>query len=139
MDVMNLLLLLGALLLLLLLLVIIYLLNRSKAVPKRPSAEKGAQPQESSPLAFDALEAVILNQQSSQAELSGAVEAICSHHGTIRAATLERYLRLMVALCRHPHTDKSTVIALDRGLQGQNPNFAQELEAALRKGLNSRG
>ena len=139
MDVMNLLLLLGALLLLLLLLVIIYLLNRSREVSKRPPAEKGAQPQESGLATFDALEAVILDQQSSKAELSRAVDAICRHHGTIRTATLERYLRLMVALCRHPRTDKSIVIALDRGLQGQNPNFSQELEAALRKGLNSRG
>jgi hypothetical protein len=138
MTVTNLLLVLGALLVLLLLLVVIYLLNRPGPAPQRRSSGKAAQPKKGGLPAFDALEAVILDPKSPKAELSRAVDTIRRHHGTIRAESLERYIHLVIALCRHPQTDKSLVIALDRGLQEQNPNFSQELEAALRKGLNAR-
>jgi hypothetical protein len=139
MDLSVLIMMLAGLLALLLLLVVVYLLNRPKPASKRRPSDKALKPAEGGLSTFDALEAVILDPKSSKAELSKAVDAIRSNHAMIRAGTLERYTRLMTALCRHPHTDKSLVISLDKGLQEQNPNFRQELEAALQKGLNARG
>ena len=141
MDVTTLILTMAGLLGILLVLVLIYVGgSSSKPAPVSVSPEPAADPKApAAPRGFDALEAVILNRKSSKQELRDATLAIAKQYGKVYATTLTRYTRIIVALCRHPQTDKRIIVDFDRALRDQNPNLKTEIDMALKKGLDSRG
>jgi hypothetical protein len=139
----DLFLLLVALMGLLILVVILYVVTGRNKVPAKVSDTpvKAAQPPKKrapSRLTLDGAEAIILDRGSSREDLAAAVDAISRNYAQVHATTLSRYSRIIVSLCRHPQTNKDLVVQLDRALQKESPNLHQELEAALKKGLNSR-
>lgn len=139
---------LGVLMVLLLILVAVYVISDSK--PSRPKAttvaSESPKPEATPPTrkppkerpTFDAVEAIILDRSSSAAALEEAVEMISRYYTQVHATTLQRYIRIIVTLCRHPQTSKEMIVALDRALQNANPNWRPEIDAALKKGLESR-
>jgi hypothetical protein len=141
MDVTTLILTLTGLLGVLLVLVLIYIFTRGPKEPAKAAVKTETAPRRAPEglRTLEALEAVIRDRSSSKEELSSAVEAIGSHYGKIHATTLARYSRIIMSLCRHPNTDKTIIIGFDKVLRQQNPGMRQELDLALRKGLDSRG
>jgi flagellar basal body-associated protein FliL len=127
---------------LLILVVVVYVVSGAKKAPVEavaaPVKAKAPGKRPSSRLTFDAAEAIILDRGSSREDLAAAVDAISRYYAQVHATTLSRYSRIIVSLCRHPRTNKDLVVQLDRALQKQSPNLHQELDAALKKGLNSR-
>lgn len=145
MDVTTLILALTGLLGILLVLVLIYIFARAPKEKPQTAAPKSAGKSEAAPRkapegvpTLDALEAVVFNRSSSKEALRSAVEAIGMHYGKIYATTLNRYMRIIMSLCRHPNTDKTILVNFDKTLRQQNPGMRQELEMALKKGLDSR-
>lgn len=141
MDITTLILTMAGLLGVLLVLVLIYVGGSSSTpTPVSASEEPVSESKASAaPRGFDALEAVVLNRKSSKEELRDATLGIARQYGKIYATTLTRYTRIIVALCRHPQTDKRIIVDFDRALRDQNPNLKTEIDMALKKGLDSRG
>ena len=142
MDITLLIVIMSVLLGLLLILVLVYVSNGTSK-PEQPASSKPSQPmerkKEATPQTFESLEAIVLDRNCTKQALRDAAKAIASQYGQVHATTLQRYSRIIVALCRHPQTDKQIIIDFDKSLRKQNPNLKIELEMALQKGLDSRG
>ena len=145
MDVSTLVLTLAGLLGLFLLLVLLYVFGRKPTGEVPKAAVRSSEPDapvirpKAGVRSFDALEAIVLDRSSSKTELHDAVDEIARHYGKLYATTFNRYAHIIMALCRHPQTDKDIIIILDKALRKQNPSMRHELDMALQKGLNSRG
>jgi len=139
MDITTLILAMAALLGVLFVLVLLYT-SKGRSPKSEPVSPSLQEPYRAAarPRTFDELEAVILDRKSSKEQLRDASAEIGSRFARVYATTLGRYSHIIVALCRHPKTDKDIVVAFDRALREANPNLRQELDAALQKGLNSR-
>lgn len=92
------------------------------------------------------LRAIIKNRHSSSKELSEAIGLVVKYHGTIHPKLgirphpdFDIYMEMIIHLCRHPHTNKEIILQFDRELNRLNPEYKQELNEAITKGLNSRG
>ena len=139
MDVTTLIMTLTGLLGVLLVLVLIYIFARTPSKePAKAAPEATPRKAPEALRTLEVLEAVIRDRSSSKEELRSAVEAIGRHYGKIHATTLARYSRIIMSLCRHPQTDKTIIVSFDKVLRQQNPGMRQELDLALRKGLDSR-
>ncbi|ABB43322.1 hypothetical protein Suden_0041 [Sulfurimonas denitrificans DSM 1251] len=95
---------------------------------------------------LDALVAIIKNKKSDSKKLSFALDMILKHHGTfhkkmgVRAhKDFDIYMDVLFTLCRHPNTNKDLIINFDKELARLNPDYKQEINNAISKGLNSRG
>jgi hypothetical protein len=49
------------------------------------------------------------------------------------------YMDVLFTLCRHPNTNTDLIINFDKELARLNPDYKQEINNAISKGLNSRG
>lgn len=95
---------------------------------------------------LDTLVAIVKNKKSDSTRLAYALNAIIKHHGLIHkkmGATPHRdfdtYMGILFTLCRHPNANKNLIIDFDRELTRLNPDYTQEINTAISKGLASRG
>lgn len=95
---------------------------------------------------FKVLIAMIKNKKSDAKKLEYALGMILKHHGKVHKKMGLRphpefmiYEDIIFTLCRHPHTNKDLIIDFDRELLKLNPEYKQEINDAMTKGLNSRG
>ena len=95
---------------------------------------------------FEALRRVIKNKRSSTDDLAEALDLIVKYHGKIHARLgirahpdFDRYMDVIVALCRHPNVTSTLVVKFDRELSERNPDYVKEINDSITKGLNSRG
>ncbi len=92
------------------------------------------------------LHAVIKNKNSTEAELKEALELIIKYYGKVHKKLglrahpeFEIYRDILFKICRHPNTNKDLIVGFDRDLGRLNPEYKQEINEAITKGLNSRG
>jgi hypothetical protein len=95
---------------------------------------------------LNVLVSIVKNKKSDAARLSYALDMILKHHGVfhkkmgLRAhKDFDIYEDVLFTLCRHPHANKNLIIDFDRELARLNPDYRQEINDAITKGLNSRG
>ncbi len=95
---------------------------------------------------FKVLIAMIKNKKSDAKKLEYALSMILKHHGKVHKKMGLRahpefaiYENIIFNLCRHPHTNKDLIVNFDREFLKLNPDYKQEINDAITKGLNSRG
>ena len=125
---------------------LLYLLlnsSKKKAIIKKKAKEKKER---SAFPTLESLVAIVKNKKSTKAELSEAIDQILKYHGTIHPKLGMRshpdfdiYGLVMLKICHHPHTDKKIILKYDRELRAKNPEYAQEINDFLTKGLDTRG
>jgi len=108
---------------------------------KEPSGE--VQKKE---LDLNYLAEIIKNKKSDAKKLQYALDAILKYHGKVHKKLgirahpdFDIYIDILFTLCRHPNANKDLIINFDRELERQNPEYKQEINEAITKGLNSRG
>jgi hypothetical protein len=89
---------------------------------------------------------IIKNKKSDSKKLQYALDAIIKYHGKVHKKLglrahpdFDIYIDILFTLCRHPNANKDLIINFDRELERQNPEYKQEINEAITKGLNSRG
>jgi len=89
---------------------------------------------------------IIKNKSSSAKVLSEALELVIKHHGKVHKKLglrphpdFDIYIDILFTICRHPNANKDMIITFDRDLEKLNPEYKQEINEAIAKGLNSRG
>ena len=94
---------------------------------------------------LDGLRSVIKEKKSTTAELRKALELIINFHGTIHPKLgvrthpdFDPYMDILFSICRHPNADKDMIISFDKELCRYNPEYKQDINEAMTKGLNSR-
>jgi len=88
---------------------------------------------------------VIKDKNSSTLELRKALELIIQFHGTVHTKLgvrahpdFDPYMDVLFTICRHPNADKDMIINFDRELGRLNPEYKQDINEAITKGLTSR-
>lgn len=89
---------------------------------------------------------IIKNKRSNADTLSEALELVIKHHGKVHKKLglrphpdFDIYIDILFTICRHPNANKNMIITFDRELEKLNPEYKQEINEAIAKGLNSRG
>jgi hypothetical protein len=108
---------------------------------KEPSGESHKKE-----LDLNYLAEIIKNKKSDSKKLQYALDAIIKYHGKVHKKLglrahpdFDIYIDILFTLCRHPNANKDLIINFDRELERQNPEYKQEINEAITKGLNSRG
>lgn len=92
------------------------------------------------------LVSILKNKKSDAKKLSEALELIIKHHGSVHQKLGIRphpdfniYMDILFTICRHKNTNKDIIIKFDRELTKLNPQYKQEINESITRGLNSRG
>ena len=95
---------------------------------------------------LESLRYIIRNRVSSKEALKEALDLVIKHHGHIpkRLGTrvnpqFDDYMEILIMICRHPNTDKNIIIDFDKQLSNLNPEYKNEINESITKGLDSRG
>ncbi len=95
---------------------------------------------------LNSLADIIKNKKSDVPKLAYALDLIKKHHGKVHKKLgirahpdFDIYMDILFTLCRHPNANKDLIINFDRELEKLNPEYKQEINEAITKGLNSRG
>jgi len=123
--------------------------NSNKKVSKaKPVVEKKTTPVKSldnMPNDLNSLKNIIKDKHSSTEELREALDLVIKYHGTIHTKLgirahpdFDPYMDILFTICRHPNADKDMIISFDRELGRLNPEYKQDINEAITKGLNSR-
>ena len=91
------------------------------------------------------LHSIVKNKASTTKELKEALELVIKYHGIIHPKLGTRthpdfniYDNILFRMCRHPNIDKDTILNFDKSLSKLNPNYKENINDAITKGLNSR-
>lgn len=94
---------------------------------------------------LESLRHIIRDRLSSKKELKEALDLVIKHHGHIpkRLGTrvnpgFDDYMEILIMICRHPNTDKSIILNFDKKLVTLNPDYKNEINESITKGLDSR-
>lgn len=88
----------------------------------------------------------VLKDKKSNEELLGeALDLIIKYHGTVHTKLglrshpdFDIYMDIIFTACRHPNINKDLIIKFDKELIRLNPEYKQDINEALTKGLTSR-
>lgn len=124
---------------------IFFLLSSKKKTKNLESGVKDSdtgQPQRD----LNSLRAIIKNKQTSEKELKNAVDLVLKEYGvidnrsdSIQNKSFDIYKEILFSICTHPNTNKNIIINFDKELRRFNPNYKDEINDAIKIGLNSRG
>lgn len=129
--------------------------GKEKKAKEKPSEikasieeEKGEPKSElpSKEMDLNSLANIIKNKKSDVPKLAYALDSIIKHHGKVHKKLgirshpdFDIYMGILFTLCRHPNANKDLIINFDREFERLNPEYKQEINEAITKGLNSRG
>ena len=118
-------------------------LNNKKPINQKKEPIKSSS--SSMPTDLESLRAIIKDKSSTTPQLRQALELIIKYHGTIHTKLglrahpdFDPYMDILFTICRHPNADKNMIINFDRELGRLNPEYKQDINEAMTKGLNSR-
>jgi len=101
--------------------------------------------EEELPTDLESLSLIIKDKASSTQKLGKALDLIIEYHGTVHTKLglrphpdFDIYADILFTLCRHRNADKDIVIKFDKELGSLNPDYKEDINEALTKGLNSR-
>jgi hypothetical protein len=97
------------------------------------------------PTDLESLRNIIKDKNTTEEMLKEALELIIKFHGTIHTKLglrahpdFDPYMEVLFTICRHPNADKDMIIYFDNELGRLNPEYKQDINEAITKGLNSR-
>ena len=95
---------------------------------------------------LESLRYIIRNRVSTKEQLKQALDDVLKYHGSIPKKFGSRmnplfngYMEILIMVCRHPNTDKDIIISFDKELSKRNPEYQNEINDSLKRGLDSRG
>lgn len=95
---------------------------------------------------LDYLLGVIKNKKTTTKELATVLDLVIKHHGNIAKKIgirthpdFDIYVDIILTICRHTNTNKNIIVKFDKELVTLNPDYKEEINDAITKGLNSRG
>lgn len=118
-----------------------------------PSNKKKPEPKKVAPVAknekpktdMNSLRTILRNRNTSASKLEETLDLVIKHHGTIHKKLGSRthpdfdaYMEILLVICRHKNTSKDIILKFDRELARKNPTYKQEINEAVKKGLDSR-
>ncbi len=134
------------LLVVLLILVFVLVARSSKKKPVQKKSTAATPSKKKKTRSFDELVAVLKDKTSSADELSNALKEMIGSYGKITPKLgtrphpdFDKYMLVILIICRHRHTNKNIILNFDRALSERNPDYKREISDAVQKGLNSRG
>lgn len=101
-------------------------------------SKKAVEPAEQTAVTFETLQGIIHRSSSTNGELNGAVDMIVERYGDMRDRGVDVYAALLEKLCIHPHTDSKVILRFEKALRGANPHHKEEIDKALKHGLEQR-
>ena len=130
----------------LLIFLFLYMQNSKKTVKIKKKTKQTKEAKKEENLNLDDLLAIIRRKSTTTQELSDALDQIIKHYGKIHPKLgirphpdFDIYSEVLFRICRHPNTNKDIIIKFDKELEKLNPEYVQEINEAISKGLNSRG
>ena len=94
---------------------------------------------------LESLVKIIKNKRANAAEIDEALDMIIKYHGRVHKKLgirshpdFDIYMEILFTICRHPNANKDLIIKFDRELERLNPEYKQDINDAITKGLNSR-
>lgn len=94
---------------------------------------------------LESLRDVIKDKESPSEKLREALELIIEYHGTVHTKLgirahpdFDIYAEILFRICRHPNADKDMIINFDRDLGRLNPDYKEDINEAMTRGLTSR-
>ena len=91
------------------------------------------------------LRSIIKDKKSSTELLGEALDLVIKYHGKIHTKLglrshpdFDAYMEIIFRACRHPNINKDLIIKFDKELTRLNPEYKQDINEALTKGLTSR-
>jgi len=87
------------------------------------------------------LKRTIKNEKTTSEGLTKALDLVLQeypHIGINDEQTLNIYMLILMAICRHPHTNKNIIINFEKELVKLNPSYEAEIHKAIIAGLDSR-
>ena len=111
--------------------------------PEEPIVEVASEPSMDTDL--ESLRDVIKDKESPTEKLREALELIIEYHGTVHTKLgirahpdFDIYAEVLFRICRHPNADKDMIIKFDRDLGRLNPEYKEDINEAMTRGLTSR-
>ena len=97
------------------------------------------------PTDLESLKIIIQDKKSSTQILAKALDLIIEYHGTVHTKLglrahpdFDIYAEILFSLCGHKNADKTIVVKFDKALGDLNPDYKEDINEAMTKGLNSR-
>ncbi|MDD5157904.1 hypothetical protein [Sulfurimonas sp.] len=139
---------LGLVVVLAFLMLLLFLSPKKGAVAEQNSNQvsKNYEPKIITRTDLDYLLGVIKNKGTTTKELATVLDLVIKHHGVIAKKLgirahpdFDIYVDIILTICRHKNTNKNIVVKFDKELVALNPDYKEEINDAITKGLNSRG
>ena len=119
--------------------------SKKKGVQKKTEAKPSKSKTSEMSTDLESLRRIVKDKESTASELRKALELIIKYHGTIHTKLgmrahpdFDPYMDILFTICRHPYADKDMIIYFDRELGRLNPEYKQDINEAITKGLTSR-
>lgn len=133
-----------ALLLGILIFLLLYTPAKKKKILKKTKVKVAVKEEEDTSLV--ALRKIIRNKNATTQKLKETLTLVLKHHGKIHPKLglrphpdFDAYGEILFTIARHHNVNKDIIIKFDKELERRNPEYKQEINEALMKGLNSRG
>ncbi|QOY53392.1 hypothetical protein HUE88_00230 [Candidatus Sulfurimonas baltica] len=116
---------------------------------KREEEKVSSAPELSSqvkmPTDLESLRLIIKDKESSTQTLGEALDLVIKYHGTVHTKLgirahpdFDVYADILFTLCRHRNASKDIILKFDKALARLNPDYKEDINEAVTKGLNSR-
>jgi len=115
---------------------LVYSSNRKKEIETITKEKKKKRK-----LSLVDLKAIIRDTQSTEERFNEALSLVLKDYPSIEIndeQTLDIYLFILMALCRHPKTNTKIIINFEKELIKLNPSYENEINKAVIAGLDSR-
>ncbi len=138
----------GLIAILAVLILLLFLSPKPEGVKKNEEQKKGQkqEPKVITRTDLDYLLGVIKNKKTTAKELAAVLDLVIKHHGTIAKKLgirshpdFDIYADILLTICRHKNTNKNIIIKFNKEIVALNPDYKEEINDAVTKGLNSRG
>lgn len=117
--------------------------NQQKIEDKVKAEEKAKKTIDNTDLKH--LRSIIKDKKSSTELLGEALDLVIKYHGRVHTKLglrshpdFDAYMDIIFTACRHPNINKDLIIKFDKELTRLNPEYKQDINEALTKGLTSR-
>ncbi len=120
--------------------------NKNKVKAKIVSKSVPSSQKQPVDISLESLRKIIKKKKTTAKDLQETLDLIIKYHGTVHKKLglrahpdFDMYMDILFTICRHPNTNKDIIINFDKELIRLNPEYKQEINEAITKGLNSRG
>jgi len=120
--------------------------KKTASVIKKPTSNSKTKTQSTTPNRdLESLVKIIKNKRASADEIGDALDLIIKYHGIVHKKLgirshpdFDIYMEILFTICRHPNATKDLIIKFDKEFERLNPEYKQDINDAITKGLNSR-